>query len=74
MKEEKVVIGIDAYNQTVTGVVTKALTNIATDSDHIPLVLIVESDNETDSIFRHNFNSIGSGRREGSSFTNDEST
>lgn len=46
MKEEKVVIGIDAYNQSVTGGVTKALTNIATDCDHIPLVLIVEKDDE----------------------------
>ena len=67
------VIGVDAYNQVLTGV-TKALTHIATDSDHIPLVLVMESDDETNSIFRHNFNSIGSGRREGSSFTNDEST
>ena len=68
------VIGFDAYNQSVTGGVAKPLTNKATDSDHIPLVLIMESDDETDSIFRYNFNSIGSGRREGSSFTNDEST
>ena len=42
MNKEKVVIGIDAYNQSVTGGVSKPLTHIATDSDHIPLVLVVE--------------------------------
>jgi len=34
--------------------VTKALTNIATDCDHIPLVLIVEKEDERDSIYNRN--------------------
>lgn len=36
-------IGIDLYNQCLTGKVAKALTNKATDSDHIPCVLMVNS-------------------------------
>ncbi len=39
------VIGVDLYNQTTTGIVSKGLTSAATDSDHIPCVLIeVEDD------------------------------
>lgn len=34
------VIGVDLYNQSVTGEVSKPMTAIATDSDHIPCVLI----------------------------------
>ena len=34
-----VVQGFDGYNQAVTGNVSKPLTNAATDSDHIPLVM-----------------------------------
>ena len=37
--EPAVCYGFDAYNQSVTGSVTKSLTSIATDSDHIPLVI-----------------------------------
>ena len=37
--EPTVCYGFDAYNQSVTGNVTKSLTSIATDSDHIPLVI-----------------------------------
>jgi len=66
--------GLTLITKALPGGVAKPLTNKATDSDHIPLVLIMESEDETDSIFRHNFNSIGSGRREGGTFTNDEST
>ena len=32
-------VGFDAYNQVVTGGITKPLTSAATDSDHIPLAL-----------------------------------
>jgi DNA (cytosine-5)-methyltransferase 1 len=32
-------VGFDAYNQVMTGDVTKPLTSAATDSDHIPLAL-----------------------------------
>lgn len=32
-------IGIDAYNQSVTGEVAKPLTSAATDTDHTPAVL-----------------------------------
>ena len=34
-----VAVGFDAYNQSLTGDVAKPLTNSATDSDHIPLVI-----------------------------------
>ena len=37
-----IVIGFDAYNQSLTGGVAKPLTNKATDSDHIPLIIIKE--------------------------------
>lgn len=33
-------MGVDAYNQSVTGEVSKSLTNKATDSDHIPIVCL----------------------------------
>lgn len=33
--------GIDLYNQCMTGGVAKSLTNIATDADHIPCVLVL---------------------------------
>lgn len=36
----KKVIGVDLYNQNLTGGVSKTLNSIATDSDHIPCVLI----------------------------------
>ena len=35
--------GVDCYNQTVTGDKSKALTNSATDSDHIPCVVMDRS-------------------------------
>lgn len=31
-------MGIDLYNQSVTGNVSKTLNSIATDSDHVPCV------------------------------------
>jgi len=52
--EERLVIGIDAYNQSVTGGVSKALTHIATDNDHIPLVLIVEKEDGRNSVYNRN--------------------
>ena len=33
-------MGFDVYNQTLTGEISKALTCAATDSDHVPCVLI----------------------------------
>lgn len=33
-------VGVDLYNQTVTGAVSKSLTSAATDSDHVPCVLV----------------------------------
>jgi DNA (cytosine-5)-methyltransferase 1 len=33
-------IGVDLYNQNLTGGVSKTLNSIATDSDHIPCILI----------------------------------
>ena len=35
-----VCIGVDLYNQTTTGGVSKTLSSIATDADHVPCVLI----------------------------------
>ena len=35
------VIGVDLYNQSVTGAVSKALNSAATDSDHIPVVIVL---------------------------------
>ena len=46
------VIGVDLYNQTTSVGVAKSLTSSATDSDHIPCVLIIE-DNEVHSIEHH---------------------
>lgn len=37
-------VGIDAYNQSVTWDVAKSLTSIATDSDHIPCVIVIKDD------------------------------
>lgn len=34
------VVGIDLYNQAMTGGVSKTLNNRATDADHVPCVLI----------------------------------
>lgn len=34
------VIGLDLYNQSLTGLVAKTLSNKATDADHIPCVLV----------------------------------
>lgn len=34
------VIGFDGYNQSLTGGVSKSMTNKATDSDHLPCVVI----------------------------------
>ena len=34
------VIGVDLYNQSLTGSVSKTLSRSATDSDHVPVVLI----------------------------------
>ena len=34
------VVGIDLYNQCLTGGVSKTLNNRATDADHVPCVLI----------------------------------
>lgn len=39
MNEDEV-IGIDLYNQSITGGVAKTLNNRATDSDHLPCVII----------------------------------
>lgn len=39
------VIGIDLYNQSMTGWVSKTMSNRATDSDHVPCVLITEREN-----------------------------
>ena len=37
------VVGIDLYNQSLTGGVAKTLSNKATDADHIPCVLIYDA-------------------------------
>lgn len=34
-------IGVDLYNQSLTGGVSKTLNSIATDSDHVPCVLVL---------------------------------
>ena len=40
------VIGVDSYNQTTTGDVAKPLTSAASDSDHLPLIIMeVDDDN-----------------------------
>ena len=38
-----IVQGVDAYNQSMTGDVSKTLNSAASDSDHVPCVLAVES-------------------------------
>lgn len=38
------VIGFDVYNMSVTGSVAKSLTSIATDSDHVPVVLCIKNE------------------------------
>lgn len=43
--------GIDLYNQTTTGGVAKSLNSAATDSDHIPCVLIRYEQNEQETDF-----------------------
>lgn len=43
-----VVMGIDFYNQSITGDVAKSLNNAATDSDYIPCVMIEVKDEEAD--------------------------
>ncbi len=40
-------IGVDMYNQTLTGDKSKTMSSKATDSDHVPCV-IVRKDDETD--------------------------
>lgn len=35
-------VGLDLYNQAITGMVSKTLDSIACDADHIPCVLITE--------------------------------
>ena len=35
------VVGIDLYNQTTTGEVSKTLNSIRSDSDHVPCVLVL---------------------------------
>ena len=35
------VVGIDFYNQCLTGGVSKTLNNRATDADHVPCVLVL---------------------------------
>jgi hypothetical protein len=39
-------IGLDLYNQTITGGVTMTISGAASDSHHIPCVLIKEVRNE----------------------------
>lgn len=61
----------------INGICTTLSASMGLGGGYVPMIVQVietESEDETDSIFRHNFNSIGSGRREGSTFTNDEST
>lgn len=43
----KEVIGIDGYNQTVTGNVSRTITCAATDCDHVPLVIIRHEKSES---------------------------
>lgn len=35
-----VVIGVDLYNQAITGLVSKSLNSAAADADHVPVVVI----------------------------------
>ena len=39
---KKIAIGVDLYNQSVTGGVSKTLNSIKSDADHTPVVLIIE--------------------------------
>lgn len=41
-----VAIGVDLYNQSLTGTVSKTMNSIRSDSDHVPCVLIQETDDE----------------------------
>lgn len=40
------VTGIDLYNQSVTGGVSKTLSQAATDSDHTPVVVVTVEESE----------------------------
>lgn len=42
--QDRTVIGLDLYNQTLTGGVSKTINSIRSDSDHVPCVLITESE------------------------------
>ena len=39
--DETEVIGVDLYNQCLTGGVAKTLNSIRSDADHIPVVLVL---------------------------------
>lgn len=43
MLNDRIVIGLDLYNQSTTGDVSKTLNNKAVDADHIPCVLIYDA-------------------------------
>lgn len=40
-----IVVGVDLYNCTTTGSVSKTLLSIRSDADHIPVVMIKRDDN-----------------------------
>lgn len=40
---EQTVVGIDLYNQCLTGGVSKTLNSIRSDADHVPCVLIFDA-------------------------------
>lgn len=42
-----IVIGVDLYNQTLTGGASKTLNAIRSDSDHTPVVIIKEDENDS---------------------------
>lgn len=42
-------IGVDLYNQALTGWVAKTLNAVRSDSDHAPVVIIYERPEDTDS-------------------------
>lgn len=49
----KSVMGIDLYNASITGDVSKTLNSAATDSDHTPVVILNGQSAEREREFKH---------------------
>lgn len=53
IKSDKMIIGVDLYNQTLTGTAAKTLNAIQSDADHTPVVIIKNGENNRDDNNKH---------------------